>query len=332
MFAVAFSFDPGAVLLLVAATTLYVRAVVILRRRGQPVSSSQQLAWHGGVALTALGLLGPVDHMAEELLAGHMAQHLLIADLAAPLLLIGLRAPVLFFFLPRPLLVPLARRHRLRRALSALRRSLVAIPVYAGTLYVWHIEPLFVAALRSEWLHALQHESFVAASVIVWWAALEPNRRQLRPELWKIGHIAGARFAGMFLGMALLALRSPIYGEYYGESARAWGLTPLGDQQLAGGLMLSLDVLIVLCALAFFFWRAAEADEQAGRAAAAEARELAAGSETAGGSERVSAMAAGREAIRAPDRSTLPPGAGGRLGAHRSFNPENPRRHGRWQD
>ncbi len=265
----AVSLDPVVLLLIATAAALYVRAIAVLRRRGQTVPLLQRVAWWGGLSLTAIGLLSPVDRLGESLLSAHMAQHLLIADLAAPLLLVGLRTPVLVFFLPRPVLVALARRKGLRRAFRTLRRPLVAIPVYVLVLYGWHLGPMFEAALAYSAVHALQHESFVVASVLVWWAAIEPKRRRLRGELWKMGHILGARLAGMFLGMAFIALRVPVYTEGYGEGTRAYGLSPLEDQQLAGGLMLSLDLALMLFAAAFFFWRAAGDHDRAERAAAA---------------------------------------------------------------
>ena len=266
-----FSFDPAVILLVLGATVLYVRAVRVLGRRGYRVPLWQQVSWHAGVALTAVGLLGPVDGLGEELLSAHMAQHLLIADLAAPLLLVGLRTPVLVFYLPRSVLVPLARLGRLRRVLRALRRPVPAIAFYVAVLYGWHLSFAFEAALRSDLVHALQHESFVVASLLVWWPALEPRRPRLRGQLWKIGHIIGARAAGMFLGMAFILIRSPVYEGFYGEAARDHGLTPLSDQQLAGAMMVMLDILVMLFALVFFFWRAAQeppADEEEPQATA----------------------------------------------------------------
>ncbi len=121
--------EAGALIFLLTAEVLYLRAVRVLGTRGYDVPFWQQVAWHGGIALTAAGLLSPIDGLAEDLLSAHMAQHLLIADLAAPLLLVGLRSPVYAFFLPRPALVTVARRQRLRRVFRAIRRPLLAIPV-----------------------------------------------------------------------------------------------------------------------------------------------------------------------------------------------------------
>ena len=254
---VSLALDPGPIVAIVLAGALYARAILVLRRRGRRVSHWQQVSWYAGLVLVLVALIGPFDALADELLSAHMAQHVLIADLAAPLLLIGLRTPVLVFYLPRPVLVSLARRRRLRHAFRMLRQPLVAVPVYIGVLYAWHLGFLFEGALNNEWLHLLQHWSFVAASVLVWWAPLEPRRARVAGELWKAGHVLGARLGGMMLGMAFLAMRTPLYGAFYGDAARAYGLTPLSDQQIGGGLMMLVDLLVMLGALTFFFWRAA---------------------------------------------------------------------------
>jgi cytochrome c oxidase assembly factor CtaG len=255
----------GALALLLLIEALYVRAIVVLRRRGWRVPGRQQLAWHFGMALQAVALLGPLDTDAAHHLSSHMAQHLLLADIAVPFLLAGIRTPVLVFVPPRPLLVALARRTRLRAAFRVLRRPAVAVAVYLGVLYFWHLGFAFQGALRHPAVHALQHLSFIAIGVLIWWAALEPQRARLRGELWKIPYIIASRMISMFLGMALIFSGSPWYGEVYGRGAAA-----LSDQRTAGGIMMSVDVAIIVAALIFFFYRAsADHDAAEHRAAAA---------------------------------------------------------------
>ena len=266
------SLNPAVIALIALAAYLYVRAVGVLRGRGYDVPVGQQACWWGGLALMTVALVGPPDSLSDDLMSAHMAQHLLIADLGAPLLLVGLRTPVLVFYLPKFVLVPLARRHRLRSFFRYIRKPLVAIGIYVFVLYTWHWAFAFEAALESPALHALQHQSFVVASLLVWWPAIEPKRRRLRGELWKIGHIMGCRLAGMFLAMAFIIASSTFYAGYYGERAREHGLDPLLDQQIAGGLMLGLDLAVMFFALAFFFYRAGQDHdraEAAERAAAA---------------------------------------------------------------
>lgn len=266
----ALSFDPGVVITLVVAEVLYLRAIRVLRGRGVTVPRWQQACFHGAVALWVIGLMSPVDTLGAELLSAHMAQHLLIADLAAPLLLVGIRNPVLMFLLPRPALVTLARRDRLRSAFRTLRTPLVAVPLYVLVLYFWHLSFSFEAAVRHDAVHALQHASFIAIGVLVWWSLLEPKRRRLRGGLWKIPHILSARLMGMFLGMAFILIQVPVYADVYGSGDRGHGLTAVADQQLAGGMMMVLDLLIMVGALCFFFLRAGQEHDR-GEARAAEA-------------------------------------------------------------
>jgi putative membrane protein len=251
-----------AVLITIAvAEILYLRALRVLRGRGVGVPLGQKLLWHAGIALWTIGLVSPIDPLGDDLLSAHMAQHLLIADLGAPLLLAGARYPVLVFLLPRPALVTLAGWRWGRRAFRVLRRPLVAVPVYVLVLYSWHFSFAFEAAVRHPAVHALQHASFVAIGVLVWWSALEPKRRRVPGELWKVPYLVGARMAGMFLGMAFVLIRVPVYTGVYGSGERGYGLSALHDQQLAGGMMVTLDILLMAFALCFFFLRAAQDSE-----------------------------------------------------------------------
>ena len=252
----------GALASIVVAELLYARAVRRLGGRGFGVSGWQQVAFHAGMALWAVGLLSPIDSLGEEGLTMHMVQHLLIADIAAPLILIGIRSPVMLFVPPRPLLVAFARTGWLRTAFRTLRRPLVAVPVYVAVLYFWHFAFAFEAAVEHELVHVLQHSSFVGIGILVWWSALEPKRRQVPGELWKVPYIIGSRLAGMFLGMAFVITREPVYTAVYGRGERALGLEAVADQQIAGALMLITDGAIMFGALCFFFWRASRDDPE----------------------------------------------------------------------
>jgi cytochrome c oxidase assembly factor CtaG len=257
--------DPGVLATIAVAEYLYLRALRILRGRGVPVARSQVWLWHTGLALWVIGLVSPVDAWGDEGLSAHMAQHLLIADLGAPLLLAGARSPVLFFLLPKPALKVVARWWWLRRLFRVLRRPYVAVPVYVLVLYSWHFDFMFEAALRHGAIHALQHASFVGIGVLVWWSAIDPKRRRVHGELWKVPYLIGARFSGMFLGMAFVFIRVPVYTGVYGTGDRL-GMSALHDQQLAGGMMVTLDIVVMAFALCFFFLRAAQDAEENPRA------------------------------------------------------------------
>jgi cytochrome c oxidase assembly factor CtaG len=265
--------DPGVLISLGVAEWLYLRALRILGRRGVSVPTGQIICWHIAMACWIIGLVSPLDPLGDDVLSAHMAQHLLIADVAAPFALAGVRNPVLAFYLPRPALVGLARQKGLRQAFRILHRPLVAAPLWVLTVYIWHLSVLFEGAVNHPVVHALQHSSFIAAAVLLWWPVLEPKRRRMPGELWKIPYIFGARLATMMLAMAFLFTRSPLYEGVYGSGDRH-GLTWRADQQTAGGIMMVLDILIMVGSLCWLFWRAAQDDiraeerERAGAAAA----------------------------------------------------------------
>jgi putative copper resistance protein D len=138
--------------------------------------------------------------------------------------------------------------------------------VWVLILYGWHFGFAFEAAVRNGFVHAFQHQTLVLGAVLVWWSVIEPRRRRLPGDLWKVPYLVGARLAGMFLGMAFILLRSPAYPDLYGRTAPEHGLSAMTDQQVAGGMMLALDLVVMLFAVAFFFYRSAQDHDRADRA------------------------------------------------------------------
>jgi cytochrome c oxidase assembly factor CtaG len=255
------SFQPGPALGLLILGLLYTRAVRVLGRRGFHVPAGQQAFWWVGFVIMVSAFLSPLDDMAQKVVWAHMAQHTLMADVATPLLLIGARNPVLQNYLPRPILVPLAHQHGLRALFRKMRSPKYAIPIYTVVLYGWHLGPTFTAALENQFVHALQHQSFIAFSALAWWPIIEPEHRQMPGHLWKIPYILGARLPTMFLGMAFIVAQTPFYASFYGTGTRPGGLSPLSDQQLGGAIMMMVDVVTLMIVLSVVFFRAAREDD-----------------------------------------------------------------------
>jgi cytochrome c oxidase assembly factor CtaG len=131
------------------------------------------------------------------------------------------------------------------------------------TIYVWHWAPLFEGALEHPLLHALQHEAFLLANLLLWWPVIEPQRRRMGGQLWKIGYIFAARMSTMFLGMMFVFARGVLYDGFYGHGMRE-GIAPRTDQQTAGGLMMTLDIIVMVLAVCWFFWLASREHDATG--------------------------------------------------------------------
>jgi cytochrome c oxidase assembly factor CtaG len=190
--------------------------------------------------------------MGEELLLAHMAQHLLVADIAAGLLVLGLTGP---------LLQPLLQVKAIDR-LRVLTHPLVALPLWAVSLYVWHTPALYQEALVSEPVHALQHACFIGFGVLMWMPLFGP----LPQPQWfgigaKLAYVVGVRFAGTVLGNVFMWSNTVFYPDYAAGEAD-FGISPLADQGTAGVIMTVEGGLVTLGALAWLLLKWAQQDTE----------------------------------------------------------------------
>src|SRR5436190_13280949 len=153
------SFQPLQLVPTLLAAFLYLRRTRTLSRRGTPVPWWRQFLFWLGIWLVVVALNSPVDWLGEEhFFFMHMFQHVLLGDLAPLCFVAGLTGPVL-----RPVLA-LRPVERLR----FLTHPLVALPIWAVDLYVWHLPPLYTAALDHSAVHALEHTMFFVCGCLMW--------------------------------------------------------------------------------------------------------------------------------------------------------------------
>lgn len=247
-----FAFSTIPLLGVTAAALLYFRACSILASRGRVVPLAQRVSYCTGLTMILLATITFIDPVGEQsLLSLHMLQHLLIADLPAPFLLYGVRSPVVFFFWPRPVVVRAARMRRLRVFWRWLRQPKVALTVWLATLYLWHIPFFYEAALTNRIVHDIEHVSFALTGVLAWFPLLDPTHERVVGRIWKAAYIVAARMIGGFLGSILIFAPGQLYGTY-GNASLAFGIDPMLDQQIAGGMMMIVDSVIIIVAATYF--------------------------------------------------------------------------------
>ena len=248
--ALTWSFEPLQVVPIAVVAAAYAKRVWTLRRRGTAVPGWKELLFWTGIALLLVALVSPVDHLGEEdLFSFHMVQHILLGDLAPLALLAGLTGPVL-----APVL-------RYLYWLRPLAHPLVALPLWAVDLYVWHLPVLYEAALHHDAVHALEHVCFFTGGALMWMPVLETLPA---PEwfgtAWKLGYIAAVRVVGMVLGNVFVWSGTVFYS-FYEHPEPIWGISPLHDQSLGGIAMMLEGSLVTFIALAWLFLRMASEGE-----------------------------------------------------------------------
>jgi putative membrane protein len=210
--------------------------------------------WLAGISVLVVALISPVDVLGEQLASFHMAQHLLIADLAPIALTLGLT---------RHILRPVTRRlQRLERAAGPLGHPAFGVIAYVGVMWLWHVPPLYDAALENSTVHTLEHVTFGAAGLLYWWHLLSPIRSRLRlGGLGPIAYMASTKLLVGALGIVLAFSPSALYAYDFGGGTR-WGLDVLDDLHVAG-LVMALEQSVVMgIALAFLFARMLTESEQ----------------------------------------------------------------------
>jgi cytochrome c oxidase assembly factor CtaG len=247
------TFDPVQLAPLAVAGVLYGARARTLARRGSPVPRWRRVSFGLGLALAFVALASPLHALGEErLFSAHMLQHVLLGDLAALAIVAGLTGPLL-----RPVLAV-----RAIARLRVLAHPLVALPLWAASLLLWHVPPLYEAALHYDALHALEHVLFFGCGALMWAPVVEV----LPGPAWfgtgaKIGYVVAVRLIETALGNVFLWAGSPVY-DTYADAERTWGLSASADQGIAGGIMMIEGSLVTIGALAWLLLRHAAESER----------------------------------------------------------------------
>jgi cytochrome c oxidase assembly factor CtaG len=228
-------FDPLVVVPLALALVCF---LVGQWRLGQRSNVSRNRSWLfiGGWAVLTLSLVSPLHEGGENSFTLHMIEHELIMLLATLLLAASHVGGILAWGLPAT--ARRALRGSWKAPLASLWRRLTepvtATIIQAAVLWLWHAPALFDRALDSDFWHAAQHLSFVAASLMFWTAMLDPRRGGYFLSaacLFLTTLVEGA------LGALMSLSESPWYSAYAAMGLSGIGLNPTTDQQLAGLIM-----------------------------------------------------------------------------------------------
>jgi cytochrome c oxidase assembly factor CtaG len=244
--------DPLQVAPIAVVGLLYWRRTRTLARGEGRVPAWRQWSFYTSLALLLIALVSPVDSLGEQdFFFMHMLQHVILGDLAPLAFVAGLTGPVL-----RPVLaIPAFDR------LRVLAHPFVALPLWAVSLYAWHLPVLYQAALHHDAIHALEHVCFFSFGALMWAPVLEVLPA---PEWFgtgaKLGYIAAVRIIETILGNIFIWSSKPFY-PWYVHPDNLWGISPIRDQNLAGVVMMGEGGIVTIVALCWLFLKLAQEGE-----------------------------------------------------------------------
>jgi putative membrane protein len=192
-----------------------------------------------------VALLSPLDPIGDRyLLSAHMMQHVLLSDIAPALLVLGLRAPILPLGLSREALLALAPGGRSGRVLSRLTSPWLAIPLWVAATWIWAIPSVFDFAAQHQVVHALEHATLFYTGLAMWWLIIDPlPRARLRPNGERLALLGFTRLASACVCLPLTWISTTEY-PLYANAPRAFGLSAINDQHLAGASMCFIEALV----------------------------------------------------------------------------------------
>ena len=232
---------------LLAVAALVVWYAIGVRARG--VSPARVACFATGVTLLLVATISPLESLSFHRLSLHLLQNVILAEWAPALVVLGI-PPLLAERVARP------------RAVRALLRPWVALPLWLANYFLWHVPPVYDAALEHpHTLLHVEHASYFVTGLVMWWPALQDAP-------WRLA--AGRRAAYVFaafvlsspLGLLIALIPESIY-DYY-ETATLWGVSALSDQQVAGVAMAAEEAVVFFVACGYWFLRFAREEEGSG--------------------------------------------------------------------
>lgn len=246
--------DFGAVAVIVLGGGLYAAGLRHLAARGGMPRPLERAAFLCGWVALLIAVLPPLDGLSTQLFSAHMLQHELMMLVGAPLVIAGRPLPVWLWGLPSTWRVPTGevfRRSGVGGIWYMLTAPALAWALHGLAIWGWHIPALYDAAVANEGIHALQHAMFVGTSCLFWWGLLYGRYGRAGYGAAVFYVFTTVIHTGL-LGAVLTFAGRPFYPVYL-DPARASGIDPVADQQLAGLVMwIPAGVILTLLGLGFF--------------------------------------------------------------------------------
>lgn len=269
------SFDPSVVVGVTIAAAVYWRgmrnAVRLVDGRRVSARYWRALAFYAGLGVIVLALESPIDALSPTLFTFHMIQHLLLIMVASPLLLLGDPAITLLRGIPLSLrrsgLGFVFRQpgiRRLGRWLGRLTMPQAAFMIFLADLYLWHWNWLFNLTLQNNAVHLLEHTCFLVTALLFWSQVIDQRAVHAR-----LSYVQRALYtvltaaAGNVLAMYFVFAPTPLYTAYGSLRSRPFGMTAMGDQQIAGAIMWVPVLFVFGGAFAILLYKALSEDEHA---------------------------------------------------------------------
>ena len=264
--------DPWSVLPVLAllAAAAYLVAVLRARREGVRWPWWRTAAFVAGAA-SLFAVTGTwLNGYSMVLFSVHMAQHMVLSLITPLLLLVGAPVTLALRVLPRGRGAAGAPRALLLEALHsrfarAVSSPLFTIPLFIASLYGVYFTPVFDVLMGNPVGHQFMLAHFTVTGLLFFGPiiAADPWPRSVGYPGRMLELFLPVPFHAFF-GVAIMMSASLVVDTFAAPPA-GWGIDPLADQGVAGGIVWSFGELPTVLVLAVVFFSWARSEDRRGR-------------------------------------------------------------------
>lgn len=249
---------------------LYLKGLLVLRRRGVVWPVGRTVAWVLGLLVIAWAGLGGLGQYSHVLFSAHMVSHMMLAMVAPIFLVLGAPVTLALRTLPGPRQPgEVSPRGLLLAFLHSRFARVVTHPVvgpalFVGSLFGLYFTPAFGGLMGSHWGHAAMQLHFIAVGTLYYYVliGIDPSPRSL-PPLVRFGVLMVTIPFHAFFSIAVMSASTVIAGDYWRALDRPYRTDLLADQYLGGSIswaMGEVPLILVMGAL-FVQWIRSDARE-----------------------------------------------------------------------
>jgi len=280
-------YNPDALIIgvLITIVALYIKGVVILKKRGDSWPVGRTISFALGVGVLDFATSGGLGVYALFSFEYHMIAHMVIGMVAPIGLVLGAPITLALRTLPqgrtpeergvRGMLIALLHS----RYSIVLTNPITALALFDGSLFVLYFTDLFGNLMQSHAGHLFMNVHFLLAGYLFFYViiGIDPNPRKI-PHLFRIVILFAAMSIHAFFAIALLSTTTLIDKGFYGSLNTPWLGDLLADQHAAGSIAWGMgEVPIILALIATFIQWMRDDSREAKRIDRNEARMAATG-------------------------------------------------------
>jgi putative copper resistance protein D len=280
-------YNPDALIIgvLITIVALYIKGVVILKKRGDSWPVGRTISFALGVAVLDFATSGGLGVYALFSFEYHMIAHMVIGMVAPIGLVLGAPITLALRTLPqgrtpeergvRGMLIALLHS----RYSIVLTNPITALALFDGSLFVLYFTDLFGNLMQSHVGHLFMNLHFLLAGYLFFYViiGIDPNPKKI-PHLFRIVILFAAMSIHAFFAIALLSTTTLIDKGFYGSLNTPWLGDVLADQHAAGSIAWGMgEVPIILALIATFIQWMRDDSREAKRIDRNEARMAATG-------------------------------------------------------